>query len=48
MFPTDTWKLGMSVQTHCMSLIQEMSAQRAEICLAANSAGEKKGFVIAL
>ena len=47
MFPTDTWKLGMSIQAHCMSLIQEMSAQRAEICLAVKGAGETKGFVVA-
>jgi len=46
MFPTDTWKLGMSIQAHCMSLIQEMSEYRAEMCLADNSAGETGGFVV--
>jgi len=47
MFPTDTWKLGMSIQAHCMSLIQEMSAHGAEMCLVVNSAGETERFVIA-
>jgi hypothetical protein len=46
-FPIDTWQLGMSVEAYCMSLIQEVSAQRAEMCSLVDSAGVTRRLVVA-